>query len=108
VCAATAINLDTWERVGQALSDPTRRGVLANLVAGPAYPSELADELGVSRSSLSNHLACLRGCGFVTASYEGRRVRYGLADPGIADALTCLSDLPLGPRSEHLGTSATT
>ena len=106
--AATSVDMDIWERVGQALSDRTRRGVLAILVSGSAYPSDLADALGVSRSLLSNHLACLRGCGFVTASFEGRRVRYELADPGIADALARLSDLPLGPCSEHLGASATT
>lgn len=91
-----AVDLDTLARVGQALADPTRRAVLAALAVGPGYPAELAERLGVSRSSLSNHLACLRGCGFVTAAYEGRRVRYALAAPAIADALEVLSRLPLG------------
>ncbi|HEV2768294.1 MAG TPA: metalloregulator ArsR/SmtB family transcription factor [Acidimicrobiales bacterium] len=90
------VDVDTLARVGDALADATRRTVLVHLLAGPGYPAELADAVGVSRSAMSNHLACLRGCGFVTATYEGRRVRYSLSDPAIADALTALAGLPLG------------
>lgn len=55
-----------------------------------AYPSDLAELIGVSRQSLSNHLACLRGCGLVVAVPEGRRMRYELVDPRLGDALTNL------------------
>ena len=77
-------------RFGHALSDPTRSRILLSLRDGPAYPSDLADLLQVSRQSLSNHLTCLRGCGLVTAVPEGRRTRYELADPRLAHALTDL------------------
>jgi ArsR family transcriptional regulator, cadmium/lead-responsive transcriptional repressor len=77
-------------RFGHALSDPTRARVLLALKDGAAYPAELADLLGVSRQSLSNHLACLRGCGLVAAVPQGRRVRYELADPKLAHAITDL------------------
>jgi DNA-binding transcriptional ArsR family regulator len=100
LAASPALDLDVLARVGEALADATRRAVLAELTAGPGYPASLADRLGVSRSKLSNHLACLRGCGFVTASYEGRRVRYSLADPAIGAALVALARLPLGPCPE--------
>jgi DNA-binding transcriptional ArsR family regulator len=53
----------------------------------PGYPAALAETLGVSRQSLSNHLACLRGCGLVVAVAEGRRVRYELADAHLGHAL---------------------
>ncbi|WP_202865741.1 ArsR/SmtB family transcription factor [Kribbella turkmenica] len=82
-------------RFGHALSDATRTRVLLALVEGAAYPAELADRLGVSRQSLSNHLACLRGCGLVVAEPEGRRTRYELADPKLATALTALLDVVL-------------
>lgn len=78
---------DALARFGHALSDPTRTRVLLTLRAGPAYPADLADLLGVSRQAMSNHLACLRGCGLVVAVPEGRRSRYELADPRIAHAL---------------------
>ncbi len=93
----TALDLEVLARVGSALSDGTRRAVLAELVGGSKYPAQIAATLGISRSGVSNHLACLRGCGFVSATFEGRRVRYDLADASIGDALRALSLLPLGP-----------
>ena len=74
-------------RFGHALSDPTRCRLLLTLREAPGYPAELAELLGVSKQSLSNHLACLRGCGLVIAVPEGRRVRYDLADVRLAAAL---------------------
>ena len=77
-------------RFGHALSDPTRSRILLALREGPGYPAELAEVLGVSRTNLSNHLACLRGCGLVVAVLEGRRTRYELAEPKLAHALADL------------------
>jgi len=74
-------------RFGHALSDPTRARLLLALQDAPGYPAELADLIGVSRQKLSNHLACLRGCGLVVAVPEGRRVRYELADRRLGHAL---------------------
>lgn len=82
-------------RFGHALSDPTRCRLLLALRDGPAYPADLADLLGVSRTNLSNHLACLRGCGLVVAVAEGRRSRYELADRRLAHALGDLIELAL-------------
>ncbi|MFC6019465.1 ArsR/SmtB family transcription factor [Plantactinospora solaniradicis] len=77
-------------RFGHALSDQTRARLLLALRDGPGYPAELAELLGATRQNLSNHLACLRGCGLVVAVPEGRRTRYELADPRIGHALTDL------------------
>lgn len=82
-------------RFGHALSDPTRSRILLALRDGPAYPADLADALAVSRTNLSNHLACLRGCGLVVAVPEGRRTRYELAAPDLAHALGDLLGLVL-------------
>jgi len=82
-------------RFGHALSDPTRTQILMSLRAGPSYPADLAFTLDVTRQSISNHLACLRGCGLVTATSEGRRTRYELADPRLTHALTDLEKVIL-------------
>ena len=74
-------------RLGRALADPTRCRILVALLDGDAYPAQLADPLALTRSNVSNHLACLRGCGLVVASSEGRQVRYALADVHLAKAL---------------------
>lgn len=82
-------------RFGHALSDRTRARLLLALREAPGYPADLADLLGVSRQKLSNHLACLRGCGLVMAVPEGRRLRYELADARIGHALSDLLGLVL-------------
>jgi DNA-binding transcriptional ArsR family regulator len=74
-------------RLGRALADPTRCRVLVTLLDGDAYPARLAESLGLTRSNVSNHLSCLRGCGLVVAVSEGRQVRYALADTHLARAL---------------------
>ena len=93
--------VETLERVGTALSDPTRRRILLQLLDGPAYPAELAASLGVGRPNVSNHLTCLRGCGLVRATREGRQVRYDLASPRLAHALADLVDLELEIVDHH-------
>jgi DNA-binding transcriptional ArsR family regulator len=90
-----ATHAEVLARFGHALSDPTRSRILLALRDGPAYPAELADMLGVSRTNLSNHLACLRGCGLAVAVPEGRRTRYELAEPALAHALGDLLGLVL-------------
>lgn len=74
-------------RFGYAVSDPTRARILLALADSPAYPSDLAEDLGVSRQSMSNHLTCLRGCGLVVAVPDGRRTRYELADGRLGHAI---------------------
>src|SRR5262252_2235739 len=81
----TVTNSEALARFGCALSDPTRADILLLLRDGPGYPSDLAEKIGVSRQILSNHLACLRGCGLVVAQPEGRRSRYELADQRIGE-----------------------
>jgi DNA-binding transcriptional ArsR family regulator len=89
------LDLGTLARIGMALADPTRRRVLVQLIDGPGYPAEMAADFETSRANLSNHLTCLRECGLVTATAEGRRVRYDLADNRLADALRILAALDL-------------
>jgi len=96
----TVTHGEVLARFGGALSDPTRARVLLALREAPAYPADLADLLGVSRQSLSNHLTCLRGCGLVVAVPEGRRMRYELADDRLRHALTDLLGVVLAVDAE--------
>ena len=90
-----ADRLDVMNRLGRAMADPTRSRILLALLAGPSYPAVLSRDLGLSRSNVSNHLTCLRGCGIVVAEPEGRQTRYEVADPHLARALTALVDVTL-------------
>ncbi len=61
--------------------------ILLRLSDGPAFPTELAELAQTSRSNLSNHLACLRGCGLVVAERQGRHIRYELVTTRLGGAL---------------------
>lgn len=82
-------------RLGRAMADPTRSRILLSLLEKPGYPAQLARELGLTRSNVSNHLACLRGCGLVAAEPQGRQARYEIVDPHLAAALTALVEVTL-------------
>ena len=69
---------DGLDRIGFALADPIRRDILVRLGSGSECPSDLAEAIGTSRSNVSNHLACLRGCGLITAERAGRHLHYQL------------------------------
>lgn len=82
-------------RLGRAMADPTRSKILLSLLNAPGYPAELASDLGISRTNVSNHLTCLRGCGIIVAEPEGRKTRYEIADPHLSAALLALVNLTL-------------
>lgn len=102
----TTTHAEVLTRFGQALSDPTRTAVLLALRGAPSYPSDLAQLVGVSRQRISNHLACLRGCGLVVAVPEGRRTRYELSDPVLARALGELMGVVLAIDPAHCAAAA--
>lgn len=55
-----------------ALSDQSRRAMIARLVQGPASVSELAEPLNMSLTAVAKHLALLERSGFVVSTKVGR------------------------------------
>lgn len=83
----TASDIEVLARFGRAPADPIRCRILPSPRDAPACPADLADALGVSRTRLSNHLACLRDCGLVDYRVEGRQSFYALTRPELSDLL---------------------
>jgi DNA-binding transcriptional ArsR family regulator len=80
--------------VAALMADPSRAAVLAELADGRALPpSELAEVAGVSRSTISEHLAKLQQAGFLTVEKGGRNRYFRLAGPEIATAVESLAAL---------------
>jgi DNA-binding transcriptional ArsR family regulator len=81
------------------MADPSRAAVLMELTDGRALPpSELAEVAGVSRSTMSEHLAKLQKAGFLAVERGGRNRYYRLSGPDVATAVEALA--ALAPRSE--------
>jgi DNA-binding transcriptional ArsR family regulator len=55
-----------------ALSDATRRGILARLATGEASVTELAKPYDMSLPAVSKHLRVLESAGLVARSQDGR------------------------------------
>jgi DNA-binding transcriptional ArsR family regulator len=86
--ATTVPELDLASaRLFRVLGNPTRLAILELLLDRPRTVSELIDRLGCSPSRVSNHLACLRWCGFVEAERWGRTATYSIRDQRVAAVL---------------------
>ena len=69
------------------LSDLTRLRIVELLLEGEKNVSELVAALGQPQSRVSNHLACLRWCGYVGSRRQGKFVYYRVADPRVRQLL---------------------
>lgn len=65
-------NSHDLDRAFQALSDPTRRGMLARLARGPMSVSDLALPLAISLPAVMQHLKALEASGLVRSHKAGR------------------------------------
>jgi DNA-binding transcriptional ArsR family regulator len=74
-------------RLFRVLGNPTRLAIIELLLDGPRTVSELIERLGCSPSRVSNHLACLRWCGFVESERWGRTATYSIRDRRVAGVL---------------------
>ncbi len=64
--------------VFHALSDPTRRRLLEELIAGPRPAGKLAGNFSFSRPAVARHLKVLRDAGLVRVRPQGRERVYAL------------------------------
>lgn len=63
---------DQLDAVFHALSDRTRRAILARLAKGPAPVGELAAPFDMSLAAVSKHLGVLAKAGLITRTKQGR------------------------------------
>ena len=92
----------------QALSTPSRVRILSRLGAGPCSVTELARQVGMEQSAVSQQLRVLRHLGLVVGDRQGRSIVYALHDDHVrvllAEAVSHVDHLRLGlasRASEH-------
>ncbi len=86
----------------KVLSDATRVRIVQLLAdRSELSVSELMAELSQAQSKVSNHLACLRWCGFVETRREHRVVYYRVANERVLELLA-LGRALLADNAEHV------
>ena len=94
----------------KALSDPTRAQIVYLLTSQEYSVNELSEQVPVSASAVSHHLAKLRAIRLVRTRREGNHIYYSIDDTHVAalfkEALFHLDhvrqNLPDHPYPEHL------
>ncbi len=67
-----------------ALGDPTRRALVERLAVQPAAVTDLARDLPITRSAVSQHLQVLKSVGLVTDRAMGTRRIYAVDPDALA------------------------
>ena len=96
------VEADLVAKYFRGLGEPTRLRILELLRdEGELSVGELVQRLGVPQPKVSNHLACLRWCGFIEARREHRVVFNRIADKRVLKMLE-LAHALLGDNEEHV------
>jgi DNA-binding transcriptional ArsR family regulator len=79
---------DLHAKFFQGLANPTRLKIVELLLErGEMNVGELIDAVQMSQGQISNQLACLKWCGYVTSRSEGKYVYYRVNDPRVKDLI---------------------
>jgi DNA-binding transcriptional ArsR family regulator len=73
-----------------ALSDPTRRAILARLAQGEATVGELAEPFEISLPAISRHLKVLEEASLISNERDGKHRRCRLKPEALTDAAAWL------------------
>ena len=96
------VEADLVAKYFRGLGEPTRLRILELLRdEGELSVGELVQRLGVPQPKVSNHLACLRWCGFIEARREHRVVFNRIADKRVLKMLE-LAHALLADNEEHV------
>jgi len=88
-----ATDVDLLAKYFRGFGDPTRLRILTLLRHEERSVGELVAALEQPQPKVSNHLAALRWCGFVSAERRGKRVFYRLADERVANVVDLTKSL---------------
>lgn len=102
VLPESPVETDLLAKYFRGLGDPTRIRILELLGEQEELSvGELVGRLDQSQPKISNHLACLRWCGFVATRREHPTVFYRVADKRV-DQLLALGRGLLADNTEHV------
>src|SRR6478736_3751591 len=93
---AKQLRLTSLEALTQAaeclkiLAHPHRLRMVQMLLQGRYTVGELAESCGIPSHMASEHLRLMQRCGFLANEKEGRKAYYQIAEPHLAQIMSCI------------------
>ncbi|MGE7983730.1 ArsR/SmtB family transcription factor [Solibacillus sp. NPDC093137] len=82
------MDVDMKVKLIHGFSNKTRIQILECIKEQEKTVSQIIEEINGNQSNISQHLACLKGCGIIVGRNEGKYVYYSLRNQQIRDLLT--------------------
>ncbi|SDH63349.1 ArsR/SmtB family transcription factor [Desulfosporosinus hippei] len=95
--------LDVKVKFIKGFADRTRLQILEAIIDQEKTVQQIVDQIKGNQSNVSQHLACLKGCGIVTSRQDGKFMYYSLRDEQVRSLLN-IFDAVLGDVKESVAT----
>jgi DNA-binding transcriptional ArsR family regulator len=82
------VDMDMKIKFLQGFSHKVRIQILECIKDEEKTVSQIVTDLNVSQSSVSQHLACLKGCGLIVGRQDGKFIYYSLRNQQVRELLT--------------------
>ncbi|XQY92581.1 ArsR/SmtB family transcription factor [Metabacillus sp. HB246100] len=89
----STIDLDLKVKFLHGFSHRVRIQILDCIKHEEKAVSQIVKEIEGNQSNISQHLACLKGCGLIVGRQEGKYVYYSLSNHKVRDLLTMFEDV---------------
>jgi len=87
------IDIGTKMKFLNGFSHQTRVQILEHIKEEEKTVSQIVDDLEGNQSNISQHLACLKGCGLIVGRQEGKYVYYRVRNQLVRDLLTMFDEV---------------
>lgn len=87
------VDMDTKMKFLNGFSHKTRVQILEHIKEEEKTVSQIVDDLEGNQSNISQHLACLKGCGLIVGRQEGKYVYYRVRNQLVRDLLTMFDEV---------------
>ncbi|UOQ84484.1 ArsR/SmtB family transcription factor [Gracilibacillus salinarum] len=88
-----AVDVDTKVKFLHGFSHKTRIQILECIKNTEKTVSQIVEDIDGNQSNISQHLACLKGCGIIVGRQQGKYIYYSLRNQQVRDLLSMFDDV---------------
>jgi len=96
-----SLSLELSAKFLRGLGDPNRLRILELLVEKERNVNQLVELLRAPQGRVSNHLACLRWCGYVSTKRKGKYIYYQVTDARVSQIIKLVKQI-MADNKEHI------